>query len=134
MQATAISGSWAATVLRYEPKVEQLTGTVKMERHYGPPNYGENPQTDSVLIVPVLVLDAPVTVQGSPAASGLDTTTYPHVTKMQLVFSKPGTPVKAFNGEKVTVTGKLFEKVTGGDFTDVLVMVEGITPGVSQAR
>ena len=113
-------------VLHYEPAVEVLTGVVKFERHYGPPNFGETPQTDSVLTVPVLVLDTPVTVEGSANPSHLDTTTYPHVTRIQLVFTRPGLEVATLNGRRISVSGTLFEKIVGGQYTDVLMMVQNV--------
>jgi hypothetical protein len=35
-----------AAALSYEPTVE-ITGTVVLEEHFGPPGFGEDPKTDS---------------------------------------------------------------------------------------
>jgi hypothetical protein len=35
----------AAEPLHYEPAVVRLRGIVELELRYGPPNYGENPET-----------------------------------------------------------------------------------------
>ncbi len=124
-------------VLHYEPAVTQLSGTVQLERHYGPPNYGASPLSDAVLTVPVLVLDAPVTVQGNPpdprGGAALDGTTYPNVARVQLTFATPGTNVSALAGRHVTVQGKLFEKVSAQNFTDVVMDVRGLAPSVRAA-
>lgn len=120
------------TVLHYEPAVVQLSGTVKLERHYGPPNFGGSPRTDAVYNVPILILTTPVTVQGDPPSPvPLNTTTFRNVSRMQLVFGTPGTKVSALNGEPVTVTGTLFEKITGTHYTDVLVQVRAVSLGAN---
>jgi hypothetical protein len=127
----------AEPVLHYEPAVTQLSGTVQLERHYGPPNYGASPLSDAVLNVPVLVLDAPVTVQGNPpdprGGLALDGTTYPDVARVQMTFAIPGINVRSLAGRHVTVEGKLFEKVSAQNFTDVVMDVQGLAPSIRAA-
>ena len=123
--------------LHYEPAVVQLSGTVQLERHYGPPNYGASPRSDSVLTVPVLVLDAPFTVQGNPPdprnGPSLDGTTFPNVARVQLTFPTPGTAISSLSGRHFTVRGTLFEKISAQNYTDVLLSVEGLAPSVRTA-
>ena len=120
----------AQPALHYEPAVVQLSGTVQLERHYGPPNFGGTPRSDAVLMVPVLILDSPVMVQGNPpdprGGPALDGTTYPSVARVQMTFGTPGTATSTLNGRHVTVRGKLFEKISAQNYTDVLISVDGL--------
>jgi hypothetical protein len=122
LYASAVCGLAWGEVLQYEPATSSLSGTLVMERHYGPPNYGENPTTDSVLMVPILVLDAPVSVKGNIQKPGerigLDSKSFSNVGRVQLVFSTPGRSLRRFVGQHVTATGKLFEKIAGENYTD----------------
>lgn len=113
-------------VLRYEPAVVNLTGTVRMEQHYGPPNFAPGSRIETV---PVLVLARPVTVQGN-AGSPADGDSYQHVTRIQLVLAMPGgsNELSAYAGKRVQATGRLFEKVSGENFTDVLLDIQQIAP------
>lgn len=124
--------------LHYEPAVVQLTGTVKLERHYGPPGFGSSPRTDRVEMVPVLVLSAPVNVVGNPPDSKsrvvIDGTSYQNVSRMQMVFGTPGQSTRGLDGEPVTVTGTLFEKVSGENYTNVLVDVRSLALGNPRSR
>jgi len=111
-------------VLRYQPAVVHLTGTVRMEQHYGPPNFAPGSRIETV---PVLVLMRPVTVRGNPG-SPADGDSYQNVTRIQLVLAEPGgnNALSAYAGTRVQATGRLFEKVSGENFTDVLLDVQQI--------
>ena len=115
-------------VLQYEPSVVGLTGVIRMERHYGPPNFGASPKTDLVETVPILILDKPVTVQGNPR-SPADSDSFSHVTRVQLVVAGPGgNDLTGFLGKHIVAKGRLFEKVSGENFTDVLMSVQEVVP------
>ena len=124
-------------VLRYEPAVVELSGTVKLERHYGPPNFGESPRTDAVYTVPILVLKTPVTVQADSPSPRMpvpvNSQTFHNVTRMQLIFGTPSTNIAGLHDEPVTVTGTLFQKITGGHYTDVLVQVKAFSLGAPRS-
>ncbi len=121
-------------VLQYEPSVVGLTGTIRMERHYGPPNFGASPKTDLVETVPILILDKPVTVQGNPR-SPADSDSFSHVTRVQLVIAGPvRNDLSGFLGKHIMATGRLFEKVSGENFTDVLLDVQQIGPAGGASR
>ncbi len=124
--------------VRYEPAVVRLSGVVKIEKRYGPPGFGTSPATDRQISVPILTLDAPVTVVGNPPNSRerltVDGDTYRNVTRMQLVFTTPGAKVGGLDGERATFTGTLFEKVSGENYTDVLLSVQGVALGAGPAR
>ncbi|MBB6250414.1 hypothetical protein [Nitrospirillum iridis] len=116
----------ASRSLQYEPAVVELTGTVVVEDHYGPPNFGETPQEDAKLRVPMLRLDASVDVAGDPH-SDTNLSSFEDVDKMQIVLTK-GRSVDGFIGKHVTVTGTLTEQLEGGDFTQVLITMKTIKP------
>ncbi|HME23092.1 MAG TPA: DUF4431 domain-containing protein [Acetobacteraceae bacterium] len=121
-------------ILQYEPSVVGLTGVIRMERHYGPPSFGASPKTDLVETVPILLLDKPVTVQGNPR-SPAEAEAFSHVTRVQLVVAGPGrNDLTRFLGKHIVATGRLFEKVSGENFTDVLLDVRQIGPAAGAAR
>ena len=124
--------------VRYEPTVVRLSGVVKIEKRYGPPGFGTSPAIDRQVSVPILTLDAPVTVVGNLPKPhdrlAVDGDTFRSVTRMQLVFTTPGTKVGGLDGERATFTGTLFEKVSGENYTDVLLSVQGVALGAGPTR
>jgi len=117
----AFRGEAATTVLRYEPAIVQLTGTVVLEEHFAPPGFGEDPKADSRELVAVLVLDEPVSVQGDPPNAGFNPTSYPDVRRVQLVRACTHPRFSPYAGKHVVVSGTLYEGFTGHHYTDVLV-------------
>jgi Domain of unknown function (DUF4431) len=114
--------------LHYEPEVVTLLGRLTQTIEYGPPNYGENPESDSVEYPIILVLPRPVRVQGDPT-SELNSETFANITQVQLVIDDGIAPGYSKYFERdVEVTGKLFAGHTGHHHTDVLITVETLTP------
>lgn len=110
--------------LSYEPAVVELKGRLSVKTFYGPPNYGENPDTDSKEALPILILSKPVSVRGNPDPnSAFDTQSVEGVRKIELVLTKP---FKQFIGKTVIVKGTLFHAFTGHHHTDVLMQVRSI--------
>jgi hypothetical protein len=103
--------------LHYEPEKVTLTGRLVYRVFYGPPNYGENPKTDSRETQPILILDAPVDV----VANGGDPTdqTERGVKRITLV----GHSTSRFIGKRIAVEGTLFHANTGHHHTKVLMTV-----------
>src|SRR5262249_54850645 len=89
-QSTSASGS-AATV----------TGTIHLEKHFGPPNYGENPDTDQIEWAAILRLDQPFTFHSS---DGINVA----VSEVQLIGFK-----QVSEGKHLTCKGHLDEASTG---------------------
>lgn len=112
--------------LTYEPTVVELKGKLITKTFYGPPNYGENPDTDSKEEFAILVLSKPVNVRGNADPdAGYERTTVKHLREMQLVLTMPH---KELIGKKVIVKGTLFHAFTGHHHTDVLMFVQSISP------
>lgn len=110
--------------LSYQPKVVELKGTLSVKTYYGPPNYGENPDTDAKEALPILILSKPVNVRGNPdRKAGFDRRTVEDVREIQLVLTVPH---KEFIGKTVLVKGTLFHAFTGHHHTDVLMDVRSI--------
>jgi hypothetical protein len=112
--------------LSYQPTVVELKGTLSVKTYYGPPNYGENPETDAKEALPVLILKEPVNVRGNADSnSGFDRKSVNDVGEIQLVLT---TPYKELIGKTVLVSGTLFHAFTGHHHTDVLMDVGSIKP------
>jgi hypothetical protein len=75
-------------VLHYGPEKVTLIGKLVSRTFYGPPNYGENPKTDSKESQYVLLLDSPIDVVGSK--DDLLTETEREVRRITLVVLKLG--------------------------------------------
>jgi len=119
---TVIGGAQHRT-LAYEPATVELRGTLALEQKYGPPNYGENPESDEKVRVPILVLSEPVDVQGDPR-SDLNGEAVRDVRKVQLVFKSRS--YQRLVDKNVVATGTLFHAHTGHHYPDVLMNVSTI--------
>ena len=109
--------------LSYEPEAVELRGRLILQWKYGPPNYGEDPKTDSKGRVPILVLTAPVNVRGKPGDE-INNESVRGIRRIQLV-SDPAR-YRHLIGKDVVVTGTLFHAHTGHHYTDVLITVSSI--------
>ena len=56
----------AASCLHYGGSLVTLSGKVQLQTFFGPPNYGENPATDSREIQAILLLEKPICVEANP--------------------------------------------------------------------
>jgi hypothetical protein len=121
--------SFAAESYHYEPEIVRLSGTVVCEDHFGPPGWGEDPETDRKLVAQILVLDKPIDVIGNPEDE-IDTTTYHNVKRIQLAYA-PTTALRgvlACGGKRhVSVRGRLYQSHTAYHFTHVLIFVRDAT-------
>jgi len=111
--------------LSYEPTVVELKGKLITRMYYGPPNYGENPDTDLKEVMPVLLLSEPVSVRGeTDANTGYRRPSVEDVREMQLVLSIPH---KKLIGKVIISKGTLFQANTGHHHTPVLMDVQSIS-------
>jgi len=108
---------------RYEPSVSAVSGVVVATREYGPPNYGETPNVDEKVTVPVLKIDRPIRVCASKNDDGGDDE---QVHSMQIV-TKNAFP-RALYGSRIRVTGTLFSAQSGHHYTSVLIWAKQIAP------
>jgi hypothetical protein len=109
--------------LDYWPAVVELEGNLRIKTLFGPPNFGENPETDSKERSWIMSLSRPISVRGKADSDlGLDSVVE-DVRELQLVLRKPR---KDLIGKKVIVKGTLFHAHTGHHHTEVLMDVQSI--------
>lgn len=114
------------TWLSYEPEVVELRGRLALADKYGPPNYGESPESDAKVKVPMLRLSDPINVRRDPN-SNLNTESFEDVKEVQLVFlTERKISYSHLVGKDVTARGALFQGHTGHHYTDVLLVVNAI--------
>lgn len=107
----------------YEPAVVELEGNLSIRTFFGPPNFGENPETDSKERTWIVSLSKSINVRGRADSDlGLNAAVE-DVLELQLVLREPR---KELIGKKVIVKGTLFHAHTGHHHTDVLMDVQSI--------
>ncbi len=116
----------------YEPAVVELRGTLKVCERYGPPGYGEDPERDQRMRVPVLILSNPINVRGDPAAE-VNIESVRGVRELQLVFLR-AMNYSSLVGSQVVVRGKLSHAVSGHHFTPVVMIVESLGEDAGHAE
>ena len=100
-------------------------GTLIFRTFYGPPNYGENPRTDSKETQSILLLDDAFDVIGDKQDPFNETER--GVNRVTLVFSNPiPHPVRYYLKRRVTVEGTLFHGFNGHHRTKILITVSSI--------
>lgn len=106
----------------FEPDISVIIGTLKVEMFYGPPNFGDSPETDSkeysYILYPVHTINV---IQKSDKEQDFNFTTN-DIVKFQLV------PISEISlhplvNKKIKVTGIFFGQHTGHHHTDVLLSV-----------
>lgn len=111
--------------LHYEPAVVKLSGLLVTEYVYGPPGFGEDPETDQIDRKWDLRLFAPVDVIGTPG-DDINSESENDVGRVGLVnFSKVN--LNAHLGRRVMVEGTLFHSHTAHHHTKVLLEVQKVT-------
>ena len=85
----------------------KLTGRVALKSFYGPPNFGENPKTDSIETHYVLLTDQAFVFNTE-------------ATKELQIISL-GQSLKLFTGKLVRLTGTPFLAETGHHFTPIVI-------------
>ncbi len=116
--------------LEYEPAVVELKGKLGIETFFGPPNFGENPETDSKERSWILSLNKPINVRAKTETDPILGPSVEDVRKLQLVMPKP---YRELIGKKVIVKGTLFHGHTGHHHTDVLLDVQSISLATSKS-
>jgi hypothetical protein len=109
-----------AKCFRYDQKSVTLTGVVVIETFYGPPNYGENPDTDAKEKQAILKLDVPMCVNKS-SRSPIEEAEH----NQNDVTLVPMSEVNfgQFANKHVQIIGKLYHAKTSHHHTPVLLSV-----------
>ena len=114
----------ASAQYHLDNEAEYLTGTLVTEEFYGPPNYGETPETDRVEKAYILKLDTPIEIVGDIAAAigadgqGIISTTT--VSRVQLSGEFDTKSANKLIGQQVKLDGRLFPAHTGHHHTPML--------------
>ena len=125
LQIVASQPAARRRVLHYEPEKVMLRGRVVSRTFYGPPNYGENPKTDSRESQYILILNSAVDV----LATGGDPTdqTERGVRRVTLVVNDfAAHPIRPLLGRRVVIEGTLFHANTGHHHTKILIELASI--------
>jgi len=114
----------ADRVFFYEPSVSTVNGIITKEVHYGPPNFGENPETDSKDTIYVVALIKKISVYPSrdTEKENSNTDSLFNIDKMQVIGLDKKT-LENNIGKEVKLTGTLFEAISGNHYTKVLINV-----------
>lgn len=106
----------------FEPDISVVIGTLKVEMFYGPPNFGDSPETDSkeyaYILYPVHTINV---IQKSDKKQDFNFTTK-DIVKFQLA---PISEISLHSlvNKKIKVTGTFFGQHTGHHHTNVLFSV-----------
>jgi hypothetical protein len=109
--------------LGYWPAVVELEGKLSVKTFFGPPNFGENPKTDSKQRSRILSLDKPINVRAKDETDPTLGPSVDNVRELQLIFDES---LRELIGKKVIVKGTLLHAHSGYHHTDVLLDVESI--------
>jgi len=109
----------------YWPNVVKLKGQLIEVEKYGPPNYGEHPETDAKLKVPILVVSPAVNVRGDSTGE-LNRKSIEGVTEIQLLLTSRSEEYRSLLSQEVVVTGTLSEATMGTHFTKIVMTVDSI--------
>jgi len=107
--------------LDYTPHEVELSGKVVEMSEYGPPSYGEHPETDDKLTIQILRLSTPINVKADPEddinveAQG--------IREVQLAFTS-SIKHSQLDGRNVIVRGTLYHAYSGYHFRDILIYVQ----------
>jgi len=111
----------------FEPTVSVITGTITSEMFYGPPGYGEHPETDKKEYPYLVTLEKPINViaPATKASEDAGHETVNNISKIQLIWPDNMDMAK-LKDKKVKLTGTFFSAHTGHHRTDVLMDVKKI--------
>jgi hypothetical protein len=113
-------------ILAYAPTEVRLVGIVRVESRYGPPNFGEDPDHDSKLRIPVLVLDGPIDVRADPADE-LNRDSADGVAEVQIISGQRVPNLLPCEGVRVAAVGTLETGILPSNFTKVVLYATAIT-------
>jgi hypothetical protein len=108
----------AEPCLNYSNEQTKLSGRVLIKTFYGPPNYGESPETDAKVKQTILRLNNPIctieTDEDYAEQNQVEITLVP----MHAINLMP------FTGKRVTVTGKLEHASTANQHTPLHMLIK----------
>jgi len=112
----------AESCLHYGGSPVSLSGKVKLQTFFGPPNYGENPDTDSRETQAILLLGKPICVEANRKDDEEAEQNQREVTLVP--FGKEN--LKDYEGKQIMVQGTLYRAFNGHHHTPVLIEIKHI--------
>lgn len=112
----------AASCLHYSGDPVTLTGKVKLQTFFGPPGYGENPNSDSRETQAILLLEKPICVESNPKDYEETEQNQREVTLVPLGKEN----LKVYEGKQIMVQGTLYHAFNGHHHTPVLIGIRRI--------
>ena len=106
----------------------ELSGIFHSEVIWGPPNFGEEPRTDSQFVAWFIALKEPLVVRGRVEVGGQY---YSNVSEIKLSSDFTAYKDKLLEpliGKLVVVTGKLWRGTVEGDVTPIVIAAKTVTP------
>jgi len=120
--------------LALQPNVVQLQGKLLKVMKYGPPGYGESPDSDAHYEIPILLLSQPIRVEGDPL-SAVNREDLLNVSFVQLIFHGTAAPEYwRYANRNVIVSGSLFRAQTAHHYTPLVMDVKKITGAGNVAK
>lgn len=116
------ANAFAGTCLQYGGDLVMLYGKVSTQTFYGPPGFGENPETDSIESQALLKLDSPICVDGGNDPFSQLESEQNEITLVPM----EGTQLKQYVGRHVVAKGVLFHSFSGHHHTSVLIELQSI--------
>ncbi|MGP1576696.1 MAG: hypothetical protein ACTTH7_04280 [Treponema sp.] len=96
-----------------------LAGTVAIMQYYGPPNYGETPETDTIESHPVLTLQNPLTI--TIAGQKLC------IRSLQIICNQRLLRYPFIAGKNYIIEGNVFLAQTGHHYTEAVLLANRIS-------
>lgn len=113
--------------LSYYPAVSRLQGKLIKVTKYGKPTYGENPEKDEKVEVPILILQTPVRVKARTTSS-VNNESLTNVSFIQLIFPAEVGDYSKHLDMDIVVAGTLVRGHKGDHFTDIVMTVKVVNP------
>jgi hypothetical protein len=120
--------AWAQDWLSYYPAVARIQGKLIKVQKFGKPTYGENPEKDEKIEVPILVLSTPVRIKAS-SVSSVNNESLTNVSFVQVIF--PPEMEKTWSkhlDQDTLLAGNLQRGRKGDHFTEVVMEVKAVNP------
>jgi hypothetical protein len=106
----------------------EVSGILSHESRWGPPNFGEKPTSDSKFVVWIVLLKRPLIFSILNAAGSNIIISMPRIQLSVDQTKFDARKLKRFEGQNVIAKGQLWNAITPGDVTPVVVGLEALEP------
>lgn len=114
-----LASNTKAECLRYDQNDTYLTGTVELRIFFGPPNFGEDPETDSKETQALLKLDQPICV-----IEDYKKHQEAEINQTEITLAPHGSiSLSKYAGKRIRVKGNLYHSDSGHHHTSVLISI-----------